>query len=71
MHGLKQGMFIRIVKPHEGERIRIVRAGKLSSTGIVIRSLVDGSETFFDRKSDTAQLHSKIVPGWKLTTAPF
>ncbi|HYJ87800.1 MAG TPA: hypothetical protein VEW46_17180 [Pyrinomonadaceae bacterium] len=69
--GLKQGMFIRIVKPHEGERIRIVRAGKFSSTGIVIRSLVDGSETFFDGKSDTAQRHSKIVPGWKLTTAPF
>ena len=70
-HGLKKGMFIRIVKPHEGERIRIVRAGKFSSTGIVIRSLVDGSETFFDGKSDTDQLHLKIVPGWKLTTAPF
>ena len=68
--GLKDGMFLLVKEPDEGDRIRIVRAGKRSSTAYVIRELEDdGRETFTD--GDSERPHTKVSIGWKLTTSRF
>ncbi|HEY9285986.1 MAG TPA: hypothetical protein VIP46_21225 [Pyrinomonadaceae bacterium] len=70
-HGLKPGMFLLARDAGEVERIRIVRAGKRSSTGYVIRELAeDGSETVTDG-DDARRPRPKVAAGWKLTTSPF
>ncbi|MFN2492076.1 MAG: hypothetical protein ABR501_04235 [Pyrinomonadaceae bacterium] len=72
IHGLRSGMFIRVAKSNEGERIRILRVGKYTSTGIVIRSLGEnGVETFFDSESEKPKPYSRVTSGWVLTTSPF
>ena len=68
-HGLKRGMFLNLVEPRQDERVRILRAGRISSTGVIIRSLESGREVPFDY--ETRQAYSKIVAGRKLTTSPF
>ena len=71
-HGLRPGMFLRVSTPDEGDIVRILRAGKFSSIGIVIRDLDENSkETFFDGDSEKSRPHSKIALGWQLTTSPF
>jgi hypothetical protein len=71
-NGLRPGMFLRVSAPDEGDIVRILRAGKFSSMGIVIRDLDENSkETFFDGDSEKYRAHSKIALGWQLTTSPF
>jgi hypothetical protein len=71
-HGLRRGMFLRVSTPDEGDIVRILRAGKSSSTGVIIRDLDEnGNEAFFDGDSETSRPHSKIAVGWQLTTSPF
>lgn len=68
--GLKPGMFLLVREPDEGERVRIVRAGKRSSTGYVITELADGGgETFTD--GDPKRPRPGVAVGWKLTTSRF
>jgi len=70
-HGVKVSMFLRVAEPAEGDEVRIIRAGKVSSTGVVIRSVDESGETFFDSRTEQPQPHSKVAVGWKLTTSPF
>ncbi|HLL72427.1 MAG TPA: hypothetical protein VK363_13380 [Pyrinomonadaceae bacterium] len=71
-HGVKAGMFLRVAEPKEGEQVRIIRADKHSSNGVVIRDLGDSNdETFFDGEADQPRRHSKVAAGWKLTTLPL
>ena len=68
--GLKKGMFLQVVDPNEQDRIRILSVDKSSSTGVIIRDVMeDGSEIFFDGISETPLVHSRIRAGWKLTTS--
>lgn len=70
-HGLKPGMFLLARDAGEVERIRIVRAGKRSSAGYVIRELAeDGSETVTDG-DDARRPRPKVAAGWRLTTSRF
>jgi hypothetical protein len=69
-HGLKPGMFLLVREPDWGDRIRIVRAGKRTSTGYVIREVDDRRrETFTD--GDAKRPLPKVAVGWKLTTSRF
>ncbi|HEY0101291.1 MAG TPA: hypothetical protein VGB76_20375 [Pyrinomonadaceae bacterium] len=68
--GLKSGMFLRVAEPDGGELVRIIRAGRHASSGIVIRSLDEAdAETFFAEGQTYSR--PKVTAGWKLTTAPF
>lgn len=69
--GLKRGMFLYSVSPHEGDSVRLIRVGKLTSTGIIIRDMTDGKEMFFDANADQQRPHSKVQTGWRLTTSPL
>lgn len=69
-HGLRRGMFLNVVNPDEGERVRILRAGKFDSTGVIVRSLDEnGGEVPFDH--ETVQPYTAIAAGRKLTSSPF
>lgn len=71
-HGVKNGMTFRVAEPAEGDQVKITRAGKSSSEGIVIRSVLDdGTETFYDAKIEDTRRSSRVAAGWKLTTSPF
>lgn len=71
-HGVRDGMTFRVAAPDEGDQVKITRAGRFSSTGIVIRSVDDdGAETFFDARSEEPKRQSRVAVGWKLTTSPF
>ena len=68
--GLKRGMFLNVIDPRQSERIRILRVGRTSSTGVIVRDLDEnGQEVPFDH--ETGERYSKIVAGRKLTTSPF
>lgn len=68
--GLKRGMFLNVIDPRQNERVRILRAGRTNSTGVIVRELDEnGQEVFFDH--DTGERYSKIVSGRRLTTSPF
>ena len=69
-HGLKRGMYLYLIDPKQNERVRILRVGKTSSTGIIVRDLDEnGREVPFDYETRTP--YSKIIVGRKLTTSPF
>ena len=68
--GLKRGMFLNVIDPKQNERVRILRLGRASSTGVIVRDLdEDGQEVPFDH--ETGERYSKIFAGRKLTTSPF
>ena len=68
--GLKRGMFLNVIDPRQNERVRILRVGGTSSTGVIVRDLDEnGQEVPFDH--ETEERYSKIVAGRKLTTSPF
>jgi len=68
--GLKRGMFLHVVNPAEGDVVRIIRVGRQTSNGVLIRILEEGdAETFYDDQQPRS--HSKVAAGWKLTTSPF
>lgn len=68
--GLKRGMFLNVIDPRQNERVRILRVGRTSSTGVIVRDLDEnGQEVLFDH--ETEERYSKIVAGRKLTTSPF
>ncbi len=72
MHGVKRGIVFRVLDSVGGERVRIVRSGKFSSTGIVVRDLdEDGGETFYNGELERTEFYPKVTAGWKLTTIPF
>ncbi|HEY5883698.1 MAG TPA: hypothetical protein VIT88_03385 [Pyrinomonadaceae bacterium] len=69
-HGLKRGMFLNLIDPKQNERVKILRTGRTSSTGVIVRSLDEnGREVPFDY--ETGQPYSGITLGRKLTTSPF
>ena len=67
-HGLKRGMFLQ-VSNREGDSVRLLKVEKLSSTGVIVRNLIDGEEKFFDDDRETLRPHSRIRAGWRLTTS--
>jgi hypothetical protein len=67
---LKPRMLLHVSHPREGDDVRILRVNKSTSTGVIIRNIVDGKEIFFDEESKQFE-HSKIAKGWHLTTSPF
>lgn len=68
--GLKRGMFLNVINPRQNERVRILRVGRTSSTGVIVRDLDEnGQEVPFDH--ETGEDYSKIVAGRKLTTSSF
>lgn len=69
-HGLKPGMFLLVRDPDAGEYVRVVRAGKRSSAGYVIRELAEGgTETSTD--GDSKRPLPRVAVGWKLSTSRF
>ncbi|HEX7176255.1 MAG TPA: hypothetical protein VF240_13415 [Pyrinomonadaceae bacterium] len=69
-HGAKRGMILRALAT--GEDIRLTRVGKLTSEGLVVRSLGDnGQETYFDHETNRDKVYPTVVVGWRLTTSPF
>ncbi|HEV3469229.1 MAG TPA: hypothetical protein VG148_07900 [Pyrinomonadaceae bacterium] len=71
-HGAADGMMLRVSEPAEGDGVRIVRAGKRTSKGVVARSLdKDGRATFYDYQSGQERPHSPVKAGWSLTTSMF
>jgi len=68
--GLKRGMFLNVIDPRQNERVRILRVGRTSSTGVIVRDLDENyQEVPFDH--ETGDPYLKIVAGRKLTTSPF
>lgn len=68
--GLKRGMFLNVIDPRQDERVRILRVGRTSSTGVIVRDLDENRrEVPFDH--ETGERYLKIVAGRKLTTSPF
>ena len=68
--GLKRGMFLNVIDPRQNERVRILRAGRTNSTGVIVRELDEnGQEVPFDH--ETGERYPKIIAGRKLTTSPF
>jgi hypothetical protein len=67
--GLKYGMFLRVVNSATGDSVRIVRVGRSSSTGVVIRDLPQEGEPTSEETEERPP--SKIKAGWQLTTSPF
>jgi hypothetical protein len=68
-HGLKRGMFLRVVRPNENESVRLLQVGKFSSTGVIARDLIDGHEKFFDGDTEQLRPYPRIQSGWRLTTS--
>src|SRR5688500_6835620 len=70
LQGLKRGMFLNVIDPRQNERVRILRVGRTSSTGVIVRDLDENyQEVPFDH--ETGDPYLKIVAGRKLTTSPF
>ncbi len=71
-HGVKSGLMLRVVDSKAGDEVRIIRAGKLSSTGVVVRDINENSrETFYDSESERQMPYPQVAAGWELTTNPF
>ena len=70
-HGVKDRMVFRVVRPAEGDTVFVVRAGRRTSTAVVVRHPDEhGAETFYDSESREKR-HSKVSVGWRLTTSLF
>ncbi len=69
-HGAKPEMILR--SRETGEEVRLTRAGKFSSSGVLVRSLDErGKETFYDHDAEGMRVYPRVAVGWKLTTSPF
>src|SRR5687767_6446176 len=67
--GVKDGMVFRVSSPDEGDSVHVVRAGRRSSTAVVVREVDErGRETYDDGES---RGRAKVARGWRLTTSPF
>ncbi len=67
---LKRGMFLYVINPRQNERVRVLRVGRTSSTGVIVRDLDEnGQEVPFYH--ETGDRYSKIVAGRTMTTSPF
>ena len=66
--GLKEGMFLHVISPDEGDSVRLLRVGRSTSTGVIIRDLIEGKELFLN-ESNEQRPSSKIRAGWQLTTS--
>lgn len=62
LNGVRRGMFFRVLSSDEGESVRIVRVGKHSSEGVIIR--------WVDESKQELERYSKIQRGWRVSTSP-
>lgn len=67
--GAKKGMFFRLSEPDLGEIVRLIDVGQTSSRGVLVRSVENGKETYYDNDRQRELSYPRVVPGWKLTTA--
>jgi hypothetical protein len=68
-NGVEKGMNFRILKT--GELIEITKVNRQTSVGIVAREIDEnGRESYYDHETKSDKIYSKIIVGWKLTTAP-
>jgi hypothetical protein len=70
--GVTNGMAFRVTRPDEGDMVFVLRAGRRTSTAIVVRDVDErGAETFYDNGEAGERPHSKASRGWRLTTSPY
>jgi hypothetical protein len=71
-HGAADGMRFRVLEPADGDAVKIVRAGKLTSEALVVRGLDErGRATFYDHETEQERPRSKVRAGWRLTTSLY
>jgi len=72
-HGVRAGMILRVAGGgDEDDSVVITRAGRRASTAAVVREVQGrGAETYYDLSEGREKKRSKVVAGWRLTTAPF
>jgi hypothetical protein len=69
--GVKDGMVFHVSSPDEGDSVHVVRAGRRSSTAVIVRDVDErGRETYYDRELRERR-RAKVAPGWRLTTSLF
>jgi hypothetical protein len=67
--GVKDRMVFRAPRPDGDDTVVVVRAGRRSSTAVVVREVDERGRENFDG-SEAAKLLPKVARGWKLTTSP-
>ena len=67
--GVKDHMVFRTTRPDEDDTVVVVRAGRRSSTAVVVRPVDERGRENFD-ESEPEKLLPKVARGWKLTTSP-
>jgi hypothetical protein len=61
LNGVKKGMLFRVLSSDQGESVKIVRVGKYSSEGVIVRWLDENKQEY--------ERYSPIKVGWRLSTS--
>jgi hypothetical protein len=68
-NGVRRGMILNVVGSEANEEVKLVRVGKHSSMGVLVRSLDENKqETFKNYRTNEIKPHLKVNIGWKLST---
>lgn len=60
--GVKPGMFFHVLSSDQGETLKVVRVGRHSSEGVIVR--------WADENKQEYQRYPKIRVGWRVSTSP-
>lgn len=60
-HGVKRGMYFRVLSSDQGESVKVIRVGQYSSEGIIVRWLDEDKQEY--------ARYPKIQVGWQLSTS--
>lgn len=67
--GVKRGMSLSVVGSEDHETVEIVRVGRHSSVGVLVRSLDENrQETYKNHRTDEIKPHPPVSDGWQLST---
>jgi hypothetical protein len=61
LNGVKKGMLFRVLSSDQGESVKIVRVGKYSSEGVIVRWLDENKQEY--------ERYPPIKVGWRLSTS--
>ena len=69
--GVKRHMAFKVKGSEAGDKVMITGVGRDTATGLIIRSLVEGRETYYNIESEKQKPYPPVRSGWQLTTANY
>lgn len=67
--GAKVGLFMRVAEDDAVDIVRLIRIGKTSSTGVIVRDVFEDGEPDQVENAEDEKPYPSIAVGWKVTTA--